>query len=519
MLAAVLLAGFPALLLGANEARRNFQLAVAERTAAADVALQAAVAQVEDSVRSATYVVDALAEQPAVVEVKADCAQTLSLAIARLERFVAASRVNAEGEVLCASRPFFLGVRVEGDPWFAALRQGAPWSASSLLLGPLTDEPVLLVGAPVRQGGRFEGAVLVSMQPAWLEERLAETTQRGRAVFVFDTERRRVAGVASELPLQEALEAADQARGNGASGGYIIRTQAAFGGFDVVLVERRALARIGLQAATVAAAPLLAMLLGVAAMWAALEAWVMRHFVRLEHKARAFAAGYASPQRMVGAPPELAHLAETLDQAFARAMRREAALAEAAESNVRLSRELHHRVKNNLQVLTSLITRQQNRAREPLVRAAVSEARARMMAVALVHRFIDPPEHLGFIDFDAYLAELCRHLHATLSGDARQIKLSLDLQGGELSADLATVIGLIVAETFVAGYSATAGLAGGVAQVVWRDAPRALTVSAGPTGRAATEVQLDSAMVSELARQAGAAVEIGPGATVQLRWP
>lgn len=520
LLAAVLLAGIPALLLGANEARRNFDLAVAERAAVAELALQVAVSRVEDAVQSAAFVVDAMAEQPAIVAAAPTCGEYLKLAIARADRFFASSRVDPEGRVLCASRPFEPGLAIRRDPWFDQLRDGAPWATSSLLVGPLTGEPVLLIGAPVRgPNDDFKGAVLVSIQRTWLEQTLAAAGDPRRGVFVFDVDRQLVASATGALPREPALRAAKAALNDRRPERFGAVKHTAFGGaLTVVVVEQRALGSIGLQAAMVALAPLLAVLLGVAAMWAALEGWVMRYFQRLENKARAFSVGIPSPQNMTGAPPELTHLAETLDQAFQRGRQREMELAEAAENNQRLSRELHHRVKNNLQVLTSLVSRQQKRAREPLVRAAVSEARARMTAVALVHRFIDPPEHLGYIDFDAYLAELARQLHVTLSGDARRIRLKIDVQGGELGVDGATVVGLIVAETFVAGYGATGGLSGGEAQIVWREERRTLSVSAGPAARPSGEIELDRAMIQELARQAGASVEFGLGAAVTLRW-
>lgn len=102
-----------------------------------------------------------------------------------------------------------------------------------------------------------------------------------------------------------------------------------------------------------------------------------------------------------------------------------------------LSHEVHHRVKNNLQMVTSMISMQVNAAREPAVRAALGQALARMGALALIHRMLYEQSDLGSqsrIDIARLMTELCgqlRHWHRDRPGiefafDASAIAVPLD---------------------------------------------------------------------------------------------
>src|SRR3954452_4155407 len=68
-----------------------------------------------------------------------------------------------------------------------------------------------------------------------------------------------------------------------------------------------------------------------------------------------------------------------------------------------LMRELHHRVKNNLQVIISLLTLQGDRAPNPLVRQALLESRHRIQSMALVHELFYRAREFAVIDIHEYL--------------------------------------------------------------------------------------------------------------------
>lgn len=258
---------------------------------------------------------------------------------------------------------------------------------------------------------------------------------------------------------------------------------------------------IGLRAGLIVLAPLLVSALSVAAVWAATNHWLLRWFSRMQLATHNFDAGSYSPPAMAGAPSEIATMADAFDYAVNQAREREVELANALVINVRLTRELHHRVQNNLQILSSMISRQQRRTKDPALRAALSEARARMIPIALAHRFVVPPALHSVIDTQAYLKELAQQLHTTLDGEGRGVTLEVDIAEGNWSVDDATNIGLLVAEAMVVGYAGAEANKPSIAVLSWLcndDGGSALTVGVRGTARL-----IDQTITQQIARQLG----------------
>lgn len=274
---------------------------------------------------------------------------------------------------------------------------------------------------------------------------------------------------------------------------------------------------IGLRAGLIVLAPLLVSALSVAAVWGATNHWLLRWFARMQAATRNFGSGAYSAPAMAGAPSEIATLADAFDYAVNQARDREVELAEALVINVRLTRELHHRVQNNLQILSSMISRQQRRTNDAGLRQALSEVRARMIPISLAHRFVVPPALHSTIDTEAYLAELAQQLHTTLDGAGHGIKLELNIAQGHKSVDDATNLGLLVAESMVTGYaSATAGAASVavLACVCTPDGGTALTVGVRGADR-----PIDQTITQQIARQIGGNVTFEADGLLRMSIP
>lgn len=115
------------------------------------------------------------------------------------------------------------------------------------------------------------------------------------------------------------------------------------------------------------------------------------------------------------------------------------------QDNHLLMLELHHRVKNNLQMITSLLESQTaNLEAEALL--AVQKSQHRVQAIALIHQKLYRREETTTVPMSVYLNEIASYLHDSfLNGE--NIVFSLDLEPIELDADQAIPIGLIVNET------------------------------------------------------------------------
>jgi two-component sensor histidine kinase len=134
----------------------------------------------------------------------------------------------------------------------------------------------------------------------------------------------------------------------------------------------------------------------------------------------------------------------------ARRQAREDALHALREKET-LLREVHHRVKNNLQVVGSLLSMQARSTRLPDALEALRESANRVRSIALVHEKLYEPRNPEFIPADDYLRTLSRSLMESLGAQEQDLparmELGLELEEGHLlDAPLATSCGLIVNE-------------------------------------------------------------------------
>ncbi|MEZ0368771.1 MAG: sensor histidine kinase, partial [Candidatus Sericytochromatia bacterium] len=111
-----------------------------------------------------------------------------------------------------------------------------------------------------------------------------------------------------------------------------------------------------------------------------------------------------------------------------------------------LLREIHHRVKNNFQVIISLLNMQCRKLQNSPATEPLLEMRNRIRSMALIHERIYLSENLVDVDFGEYLQYLTRELYTPGSLQAEQIKLSFSLEEVLLDIDQAIPCGLLVNE-------------------------------------------------------------------------
>jgi len=111
-----------------------------------------------------------------------------------------------------------------------------------------------------------------------------------------------------------------------------------------------------------------------------------------------------------------------------------------------LMRELHHRVKNNLQVLSDLLSLQSSRLEDITAREAVKSGEDRVNAMALIHQDIYFSDELKDIDMPNYINKLVRNLMTSFGYTERQIKLDVSTDQLQLDVDKAIPLGLIINE-------------------------------------------------------------------------
>ncbi|WP_395621800.1 sensor histidine kinase [Sphingomonas daechungensis] len=154
----------------------------------------------------------------------------------------------------------------------------------------------------------------------------------------------------------------------------------------------------------------------------------------------------ALPQKL-GPATEIQDLRDAFERAMERVEGSEREMAGALEGQRRLVREVHHRVKNNLQVVASLINIHGRTAETPPARAAYGSISRRVGALAIVHRnhFAEMEENRG-ISLRPLLSELAAELRATAPDSARGMRIELDLEGANTTQDVAVSVAFLVTE-------------------------------------------------------------------------
>lgn len=110
-----------------------------------------------------------------------------------------------------------------------------------------------------------------------------------------------------------------------------------------------------------------------------------------------------------------------------------------------LLKEIHHRVKNNLQVISSLLSLQSHNIEDQTALSAVKEGQNRVKSIALIHQKLYQHEDISRVDFYEYVTELIHHLRATFRTSS-EIDIIVDTHDLTLDIDTAAPLGLIVNE-------------------------------------------------------------------------
>ena len=140
--------------------------------------------------------------------------------------------------------------------------------------------------------------------------------------------------------------------------------------------------------------------------------------------------------------PLLRLIAEVFANALARKAAQEQIQASLREKET-LLKEIHHRVKNNLQVISSLLGLQAHRITDEQVLASLRDARERVRSMALVHEQLYLSDSLSAIDFRAYVRQLAGKLVHAHNPD---VSVDIDVDRVELAVDRAIPCGLIINE-------------------------------------------------------------------------
>lgn len=222
------------------------------------------------------------------------------------------------------------------------------------------------------------------------------------------------------------------------------------------LGNRQLLARIGARVPLVTTGDRLMLLLPLV-MWvlAALITWLLvtrlliRPLRRLERAVTRLQPGESAnvlPDKL-GPATEIQELRDAFARGLTRIEQSEHEMAEALDGQRRLVREVHHRVKNNLQVVASLLNIHGRTAETGEARAAYEAIGRRVGALSIVHRnhFAEMEENRG-IALRPLLSELAAELRGGAPPEARALVIDLDVETIHTTQDVAVSVAFLVTE-------------------------------------------------------------------------
>ena len=197
------------------------------------------------------------------------------------------------------------------------------------------------------------------------------------------------------------------------------------------------------------ALPLLAWLLALVTAWLAMDRLVLRWLDYLNRIAGLYASGKLSVQPLRArrqAPGEINVLADTMEEMAVRIRDRTSGLENAIAERDAAMKEIHHRVKNNLQIINSLLSLQGRKVKDPAAIAVLDDARSRINALSLIHRSLYEHNDIRSVEVKTFLSELVKQLDQALGAEDQKIRVDSDIDADTIDADVAVPLALFTAE-------------------------------------------------------------------------
>ncbi len=443
--AALALALAPVLILGAVQSVVAFGKDAQESRANLALAAQRSAATARARVEAADVLLQTLTPDAVGVQ----CAHRLGQVVDAVPGYANLIRFDAIGRVSCAA------ASTPGDPdrrrseWFSRLRAGERLIVTRAPPGDFGADPSLLAAARAEDAtGAFDGALvavirLSSLRPDTVDAALPEHTEVALADasgrLLTRTDPLAFANAPADTGRRAAKQGAFTYTGRDAKGETRMFTVAPLVGSEVFVVlsapTQGVLSWAQLNPLSSVIFPLLSFTVALGAVWVVSDRVVLRWLQYLQRIAAIYARGRFTvrPLQADRAPPEIRDLADTLAVMAETIVARDHSLRDSLAQKDALMREIHHRVTNNLQVISSLINLQQRALADPAARAAMSDTRQRITALALIYRALYQGSDLKRVDVRRFLEELIAQL--VVSDQSRGVVVRTELEADDLIVD------------------------------------------------------------------------------------
>jgi two-component sensor histidine kinase len=476
------------------------------------------------------------------------CQAVLKRAIDPYPVYAVASLLAPDGRPICRSNGSLAPSDAGTTNWFkASVSSGEP-TISNYTFAPVLHQPILVYGTPVKDAsGHVVGVVGLAIRLQWLaadgqeaglppEASVDLLDKNGAPLVTSEPKIPGSNGLPDDATLKRVTDGMvrsfDAFGRDGVERNYAVHP-IADGGLFILLGQptRTLIAPLQHDLSIQIAILCLVVLGGLLAALVGSRLLVTRWIALLTDEARAITTG-DTPHgpSFSGAPTEIRELNETLTAMAARIKAREVELSESLAQKQMMLREIHHRVKNNLQTVTSLLNLYARIPRGEAIKAAFSDVQTRINTLALVHRHLYESQDLREIDLAAFMSNLCRLVQDGSGVPARRVKLIVGIPSMMLSGDRAVPLALLTTELLTNAFKHAfpehrAGMIR--VQIVADGAGNAtLTISDDGIGyrerqEASPTSTMGQSLIAAFTRQLGGTLDISgpPGTVITLAFP
>jgi two-component sensor histidine kinase len=328
---------------------------------------------------------------------------------------------------------------------------------SNELVNRLTGQPVIGGMLALRKpDGSFDGTVAISLDVHWIDYMMrAANLPKGAVVAVYDrsgnviaTNNKDVGAVIARAAISSGARndvsvALDSRKDQWRFGTASLMGNSIFVAF--AQGESKLFGATYLHVGLDFALPILMIGFAWFAIWLATDRQVTQWINYLRRIAAAYRSGhYAIRPDLAEAPVEFKLLGDALSEMAEGIQDRDRRLREAVEVKSTLIKEIHHRVKNNLQIVMSLLSIQANQVRDMVAKDALLQAQTRINALALVHRILNELEDQSTLDIKQLLEELSHQIAGGMSND--NVRVEVDVTSRVVSGSVAVALALFTVE-------------------------------------------------------------------------
>ena len=374
--------------------------------------------------------------------------------------YSAALVTDANGIARCASFPAIVGMAFDDRALFRQARDTRSMGVGAPVASSVTRLAVVPVVQPIMRDGQFAGVCSIDMSLASLGDTVSTLrTESGAAVALVDRNGMSIGGggdLARNLPVSGRLASAiagDQVAFNdygqdGLAYTYAVRPLIGSLAFTVAAVPMASETLVAAQAAKGLLFVLLSLAAALSAIWVGADRWCVRPLRYIRDYADKVSRGDAQDFVPPGPwTPELLSVGEGVTTMAAAIASREAELRAGLEQRDHMLREIHHRVKNNLQMISSLLNLQAGEIRSPRIRRYFGDAQNRVLTLSILHRHLYERTSWSLVDFQRFISDLVRQI-SVVDAPHRLVPPRFHIRAPIMAVgpDTAIPVGLIVTE-------------------------------------------------------------------------